>query len=96
MEKKTMSRAELEQAVLRKAAEDGSFREQLLANPRDTLRTAFGLELPPEIDVRVVQETSSIFYIVLPQGDRALSDAEMEKVAGGYASQLKMPGLKPW
>ncbi len=74
-------------AIVAKALEDEGYREQLLANPKHAIQAAFGKELPLGLEVRVVEESSNVVYLVLP-GKRSgeLSDAELDAVAGGFAT----------
>jgi hypothetical protein len=85
------SREEFERDVIRRAAADCEFRRLLVADPRAALRTAYGVEFPPNVELRVLQETPSVFYLVLPPDANELSDAELEAVSGGEASEpMKM------
>jgi hypothetical protein len=53
-------------AINRKAAQDASFRQQLLASPKTSLEQEFGIKLPEEVAVDVVVETEATRYFVLP------------------------------
>jgi Nitrile hydratase, alpha chain len=81
---------ELEAQVLAQAVQDSAFRARLLADPKAVF-TEMGLSIPPEVKIQAVQETAEQYYLVLPAaaGRRAgpsLSDAELEHVAGGVAT----------
>jgi hypothetical protein len=77
------SRQEFEREVLRRAGADAAFKRQLLADPKAALKAAYGIEISPEIDVQVLEETPSRFYIVLPVPSAELSDQDLAAVAGG-------------
>jgi Nitrile hydratase, alpha chain len=84
---------ELEAQVLAQAVQDPAFRARLLAEPKAVFAER-GLSIPPEIQIQVLQETAQQYYLVLPAaaGRRAgpsLSDADLEQVAGGAATDYK-------
>jgi hypothetical protein len=81
-----VSREEFEQEVLQRARRDRGFRDQLLASPTDALKATFGLELPPGVEIQVLQETISRFYLVLPVNVEELTDEQLAAVAGGGGS----------
>jgi hypothetical protein len=61
----------------------------LLQNPNATVERELGTSIPSNIEIRVVEETPSTLYLVLPPQSMAagqeLSDRELEQVAGGDA-----------
>jgi hypothetical protein len=62
---------------------DKTFRTRLLANPTLTLIAA-GVDIPVGVTVKVVENTATEVYMVLPDsGDDQLSDVELERVAAG-------------
>jgi len=74
-------------AIIAKAREDDDYREQLLANPKHAIQQAFGKELPLGLEVRVVEESAGVVYLVLPpKRTFELSDQDLEGVAGGFAA----------
>ena len=81
------ARGDLEQRVIERASRDPQFREQLKQDPRGTISRDFWVEVPSDITVEVVEETSSKVYLVLPpapvQGGGELTDQALEEVAGG-------------
>jgi hypothetical protein len=83
------SRAEMERRLIDRSLKDEEFRQRLLAEPRAAIEQEFESRLPESVEVRAVEETSEIIYLVLPsasplvsQGGE-LSDQELEAVAGG-------------
>jgi hypothetical protein len=83
-----VSRKDVREALVRTALKDEFFRESLVANPKLAVERALGTKLPTNMDVVVLEDTDDKMFIVLPMqlpfesGD--LSDAELEKVAGGF------------
>ena len=82
------SRAEMERRLINRSLEDEEFRQSLLADPKGTMEHELGSRLPESVEVRAVEETPEIIYLVLPSASRVgqggeLSDQELEDVAGG-------------
>jgi len=69
--------------ILAKCWADASFKQQLLADPTAALK-AEGIEIPAGYTVRVLENTDKVLNYILPPNPNAeLSDAELESVAGG-------------
>jgi hypothetical protein len=51
--------------VIAKAWSDESFKEDFLSKPRTVLE-AHGIQVPPDLEVKVVEQTDKLMYIVLP------------------------------
>ena len=81
------SRESVESSIIERASTDSAFRQQLISDPRGTLEGELGVSLPSNVQVSVLEETPSAFYIVLPPDGTAagteLSDEELGAVAGG-------------
>jgi len=88
MERGMASRADFEKLVIARANADPEFRKQLLKDTRKAFKDTFGLDLPPGAEVKVVEETGSCFYIVLPRVPNELSEEDLAKVAGGTGQQF--------
>jgi hypothetical protein len=86
--------------IMVRAREDATFKARLLSNPKETVAEA-GLRLPATIELRVWEETPTLWHIVLPvnPSQSELSDFDLEAVAGGSskggtaACVLATPGL---
>jgi Nitrile hydratase, alpha chain len=80
-------RRALEQRLVEQAAKDGRFRRALLADPRGTLERELAVPLPAGVSLTVLEESPTERYLVLPPAPKgqegALSDQELEEVAGG-------------
>ena len=74
--------------LIAKASRDSAFRAQFLANPKAALLAA-GAEIAAGVEIRAVESTEKIRYIVLPavSGDASeLTDAQLAAIAGGGAT----------
>jgi Nitrile hydratase, alpha chain len=84
------NRAEMERRLINRSLEDEDFRQRLLDDPRAAIEQELGSRPPERVEVRVVEESADIFYLVLPnaspvgQGSE-LTDRELEAVAGGFS-----------
>lgn len=87
------TRQTLEAQVLERAAQDPQFREQLKQDPEGTVEREFGVQVPPNITVKVVEETPSKAYLVLPPAavrrGQELTDQDLETVAGGWSAEAQ-------
>ena len=61
--------------VVGRAASDPAFRKQVLSAPAATLRSS-GIEVPATLEVRVVENTQSLRYLVLPSRPEGFSGIE--------------------
>ena len=71
--------------LVAKATRDTTFRQQFVADPKAALIAA-GAAIAHDIEVRVVESTEKLRYIILPslQGDGSdLSPAQLAALAGG-------------
>ncbi len=78
-----------EHRIIARAAKDEEYRKRLIADPRRAIAEEIGDAMPANIEVKVVQETATTVYLVLPQlppvGAGQLSDVDLQNVAGGVA-----------
>jgi hypothetical protein len=79
----SMGYAELEPRLIARAWQDAGFKQQLLADPRAAIAAETGGSIPPGIEIRAVEETATVRYLVLPQNTTQLSDEELDLTAGG-------------
>ena len=88
-------RAEVERRLVERSLQDEVFRQRLLDDPKGAVEQELGSRLPEGVEVRAVEESAQIIYLVLPsasplgQGGE-LSDQELDEVAGGDESD------NPW
>ena len=89
MENIDKQRKQLEEKLIAKAMKDETFRKNLLENPKAAIEEETGIKLPESINLKVVEENPSTFYLILPpkinpETEDELSEAELEMVSGGY------------
>ena len=75
---------ELKTKILSKAAEDGDFRTQLIADPRAAISAETGVTIPEGFDVAVHEDSATTAHLVLPPSPE-LTEVDLEMVAGGRA-----------
>ena len=84
-------RREFEAQVIAKAWKDDAFAEELRANPKAVIEREWGkiqpgAKLPDDLEIRVVEETPTTLYLVLPARPPVRGEvpsADLESVAGG-------------
>ena len=69
-------------AIMTKAMRDPAFKAQLLSDPHAALKGA-GFAVRDGMTIKVVENTDSQVHIVLPAAHAKLSNADLDKVAGG-------------
>jgi hypothetical protein len=91
-----ISRADVEDLILAKVAEDPAFAASLKADPKAVLSEMFGTKLPADLQISVFQETPTHLMLRLPGPvSDELSDSVLEGVAGGLYRPIfggKWPG----
>ena len=82
---KQMTRGEIQDLLAKFAAENPSYRDALIADPKKVIETQLNTSLPEGMTIKAVAETSDTAYVVIPHvaGEGELDDADLEKVAGG-------------
>jgi hypothetical protein len=72
--------------IITRAWEDNAFKQRLLADATSIFAEE-GIAVPGGIQVKVVENTDTVFYFVLPQqpGPRTLSPNEIITIAGGQS-----------
>lgn len=71
--------------VILKALKDANFKKKLLENPKKILKEECGISIPENISIQFLEESEKQKYLILPHIPQAsgLSEAELEKIAGG-------------
>jgi hypothetical protein len=88
-------RTELEARLIARAWQDEAFKQQLLADPRAAIAAETGGSIPSGMEIRVVEETATVRYLVLPRNTTQLSDEELDMTAGGLCCECQSGGA-PW
>jgi hypothetical protein len=72
--------------IVARAWQEESFKKRLLAEPLAVLKEC-GVEVPPGIQLRLVEDTNEILHLTLPaKPPGELSDADLAAVAGGLSN----------
>lgn len=72
-----------------KAATDKAFRELVLHNPNEAIKKTVGMELPAGFTIKVIENAPGIdqTYVLPDFRGGELSEADLEKVAGGVCGK---------
>jgi hypothetical protein len=79
-----MTRGQIQDLVGKFAAENPKYRDALLKDPKATIEKQLNTKLGG-VNVKAVADTAETVHVVVPYnpGEGELSDADLEKVAGG-------------
>ena len=85
MEDERNERSKIMYKIIAKAWADESFKERLLSDSRRVLEEE-GIPVPPGVEVKVVEQTDTQFYIVLPKKpvDSELIEDLGDRQAAGF------------
>ena len=88
----TMSRGQAQDMLAKFAAENPKYREALIKDPKSVLEKQFGKPIGKAVTVKAVVETADTLYVIVPHvtGEGELKDADLEKVAGGFADKYEV------
>ncbi|MFN8058371.1 MAG: hypothetical protein U0Q12_04350 [Vicinamibacterales bacterium] len=80
-----ISRGQIQDLVGKFAAESPKYRDALIANPKAVIEKQLGTSLG-SMQVKAIVESANTSYVVVPHvpSEGELSDADLEKVAGGF------------
>ena len=68
--------------VVAKAWSDELFKKRLFADPK-TVLTEHGIEVPADVNVKVMEDSGKTFHLILPERPSELTVDELSQVAGG-------------
>lgn len=88
---------ELKAKIIARAWKDENFRNQLINNPKATLK-ALGIDLPANIDLKVICDDPTHIHFVLPQAPieaKKLAMSELAKLSAAFAETNWEKG-DPW
>ena len=80
--------------VIERAQRDETFRQQLMEDPRAAISADLGVELPEDLEIRVIEEDPREAVIVLPAAAEPseVSEEQLSQVVGGAGT----PALGSW
>ena len=80
----TMTRGEVQDLLAKFAVANPKYRDALVKDPKSVIERQLGTSLG-KVNVKSVIETADTVYVVIPHiaSEGQLSDADLEKVAGG-------------
>jgi hypothetical protein len=88
---KVLTREEIEKKAIEKAWEDENFKKNLMEKPHQAI-AQIGVNVPEKIDIKVVEESAGVLYLVLPVNPETLagelSDENLDGVAGGVCKNF--------
>jgi len=81
--------------IVSKAWSDENFKKRLISDPAAVLRES-GLEVPPGVEVKVVENTDKLLHLTLPPkaSSHELSETDISIIAGGMAAGKYTAGDK--
>jgi hypothetical protein len=86
MEAPTMTRRDLETALIEKCWKDSEFKKAVLSDPKGMLESHIGQKLPAQVRVLIHEEDANTLHFSIPPAPSnltELSDGDLERVAGG-------------
>ncbi len=80
-----ITRGQIQDLVAKFAAENPQYRQALIADPKSVIEKQLNTSLG-SITVKTVADSATVAYVVVPYAptEGELSDADLEKVAGGF------------
>jgi len=81
-----MGRHELETLIIEQAWKNPAFKKEFVADPKGTIEKYSGQKLPENVKIFVHEEDANTMHMTIPQAPQnlsELSDADLERVAGG-------------
>jgi hypothetical protein len=87
MNEQRKTRKDIETHIIPQAWKDDAYKQELLSNAKTVIEREFGVQLPDELNVHVMEEDSTNLYFVLPArpnlSNAELSEDQLEAIAGG-------------
>lgn len=95
LDEQLKARLGIQSALIAKAWTDEEFKQELLSDPKGVIERELGTELADDVEIQVIEETPTTFYLSIPVKPSAgvegeLSDEELEAVAGGKSIEISV------
>lgn len=71
--------------IVEKAWNDEAFKQRLMRQPGEVLKEQ-GIDVPAGVNIQVLENTPQVHHFVLPARPGALSQDDLDQVAGGASS----------
>lgn len=71
-------RGDFEAEFIAKAWRDPKYKEALLNDPRAVFEDELGIEVPRDLNIRVLEEDENTLYLVLPRNPNEYTDKELD------------------
>jgi hypothetical protein len=81
-----VQRRDLETALIEKCWKDPEFKKAVVSDPKGMLERHTGQKLPPQMKIIIHEEDANTLHLSIPPAPgnvTELSDADLEKIAGG-------------
>jgi hypothetical protein len=76
-------RKDLETLLIARSFEDERFKQELLTNPKALIEKELGTELPESLEIKVIEETETALYMVIPKNPyEGLAESELKANLG--------------
>ena len=95
MASKMMTVDAMRERLIDKATTDKTFRERLVADPKNTIREELDVTIPAGFDVEVLEDSATKGYLVLPPSAE-LSAGDLQQAAGGTTWEFFWALGKKW
>ena len=86
METQANTRRDIETALIEKCWKDPEFKKAVVTDPKGMLERYSGQKLPPDVKIFIHEEDANTLHLSIPPTPAnltELSDADLERVAGG-------------
>jgi hypothetical protein len=80
-----VQRGEIERRLVERARSDPSFKELLLTNPRTAFERELGYPLPKSLSVKVVEESPTELFLVLPVDLSGVTSTAAQAAYGNFS-----------
>ena len=79
----------IEAKIISRSWEDEKFKRELLKNTKKVLKKEFGIKIPDNIEIKILEENANTLYFIIPENpdnlseENVLTDEELEVATGG-------------